>query len=166
MLFSVASIFLVKGLVVTAFAPVAIQVAQAYDLSSTVTINMCNMSFALLSPPSDFLAVYLFGKYPTDTVLRVASLISLTGAMFRFLSFGNEQFWPILVGTFMMASAASIFLNSQMIIANKWFSDKERALAMAILNVSAPIGAIASFTLTGMVFSSIGNEDDGLSTKE
>ena len=101
---------------------------------------MCAMSFALLSPPSDLLSVYLFGKYPTDTVLRVASLISLTGAMFRFLSFGNEQFWPILVGTFMMASVASIFLNSQMIIANKWFSDKERALAMAILSVSTPIG--------------------------
>lgn len=54
-----------------------------------------------------------------------------------------------------MASVASIFLNSQIIIANKWFSDSERATAMAILNVSTPIGQIASFALTGLAFSGI-----------
>ena len=70
------------------------------------------MSFALLSPPSDFLAVYLFGRYKTDTVLRIAALISFSGAMLRFLSLAVDEFWPILLGTFLMASVASIFLNS------------------------------------------------------
>ena len=111
-LFSVASMFLTKGLVNMAFAPVAIQIAQAYNLSSTVMVNMCAMSFALLSPPSDFLAVYLFGRYKTDTVLRIASLISFSGAMLRFLSLVVDEFWPILLGTFLMASVGSIFLNS------------------------------------------------------
>ena len=139
-LLSVASIFLTQGLVITAFAPVAIQIAQAYGLSSTVTVNMCAMSFSLLSPPSDFLAVYLFSKFRTDHVLRVASFVSFTGAMLRFAAVSYETFWPVVVGTFVMASVASIFLNSQIIIANKWFSDRERALAMAVLNVSTPIG--------------------------
>lgn len=139
-LFSVASIFFMHGLVHTAFAPISIQIAQAYNLSSTVTVNMCTMSFALCSPPSDFLAVYLFGKYKTDSVLRVASIISFLGAMLRLITLVNNEFWPILLGTFLMASVSSIFLNSQIIIANKWFSDKERALAMSILNVSTPIG--------------------------
>ena len=101
---------------------------------------MCAMSFALLSPPSDFLAVYLFGRYKTDTVLRIAALISFSGAMLRFLSLAVDEFWPILLGTFLMASVASIFLNSQIIIANKWFSDTERAIAMSVLNVSTPLG--------------------------
>ena len=98
------------------------------------------MSFALCSPPSDFLAVYLFGRYRADTVLRVAASISFIGAMLRFFSLTTNEFWPILAGTFMMASVASIFLNSQIIIANRWFSDKERALAMSVLNVSTPVG--------------------------
>ena len=81
------------------------------------------MCFALCSPPSDFLAVYLFGRFRTDHVLRVASFISFFGAMFRFACMSHETFWPILFGTFIMASVSSIFLNSQIIIANKWFSD-------------------------------------------
>ena len=94
------------------------------------------MSFSLLSPPSDFLAVYLFGRFRTDTVLRVASCISFFGAMLRFASVSHQSFWPVVLGTFIMASVSSIFLNSQIIIANKWFSDRERAMAMAVINVS------------------------------
>ena len=124
---------------------------------------MCSMSFALCSPPNDFLAVYLFGKFRTDTVLRWAALISFIGAMIRFISLANDEFWPILLGTFMMASVASIFLNSQIIIANKWFSDTERALAMSVLNVSTPIGQIASFALTGFAFA---NLDDTMAAEE
>ena len=111
-LFSVASIFLTQGLVITAFAPVAIQIAEAYGLRSTVTVNMCAMSFALLSPPSDFLAVYLFARYRADTIMRVAASVSFTGAMLRFFSLTVDEFWPILMGTLLMASVASIFLNS------------------------------------------------------
>lgn len=116
---------------------------------------MCAMAFALCSPPSDFLAVYLFGKYRTDTVLRIASIISFIGAMLRYFTFFNDEFWPILLGTFMMASVASIFLNSQIIIANKWFPDTERALAMSVLNVSTPFGQVMSFGLTGYAFANV-----------
>ena len=116
------------------------------------------MSFAFFSPPSDFLAVYLFGKFRTDSVLRVASIISFFGAMLRFLTLTNDEFWPILIGTFMMASVSSIFLNSQIIISNKWFSDSERASAMAILNVSQPIGQIISFILSGIAFAEVSDE--------
>ena len=54
-----------------------------------------------------------------------------------------------------MASVSSIFLNSQIIIANKWFNDRERAMAMAVINVSQPIGQIVSFILTGLAFAEI-----------
>ena len=75
--------------------------------------------------------------------------------MLRFLTLLNDDFWPILLGTFLMASVASIFLNAQIIIANKWFSDKERALAMSILNVSTSLGQIVSFTMSGMAYASV-----------
>ena len=116
---------------------------------------MLAMVFPLCSPPSDFLAVYLFGKYRTDTVLKIASVISFIGGMIRYLAVSLNEFWPVLVGTLLMASVGSIFLNAQIIIANKWFPDNERAVAMAILNIACPIGSIASFILSGMVYDDI-----------
>ena len=55
----------------------------------------------------------------------------------------------------MMATVSSIFMNSQIIVANRWFSDKERATAMSILNVTQPVGQVASFVLTGFAFSNV-----------
>lgn len=156
--------FMILGMMSMAFVPVSIQLAQAYDLKSTVPVNLCAMSFAIMSPPSDFLAVYLYGKYRTDYVLRAASLVLCIGSLFRFCAFAYDEFWPIVVGTFMMASVSSLFLNCQIIIANKWFSDKERAMAMSILNISNPIGCIASFALTGYIFAVI--DEEGLSAEE
>ena len=92
----------------------AIQLSKAYKLDSTVPVNMCAVSFALCSPPSCLLAAYLFDKYPADKVLKVANAISFFGAMFRFFSVTSNEspFWPILVGTILMASVSSIFLNA------------------------------------------------------
>lgn len=103
-------------------------------------VNMCALAFAILSPPADFLSVWLYGKYRLDYVLRFTIVISFAGAMMRFYSFYTNTFWPILLGTFMMASVASLFLNSQIIIVNRWFSDTERAFAMSVLNIASPIG--------------------------
>ena len=113
------------------------------------------MSFSICSPPVDFLAVYLFGRYRTDTVLRIATTVSFIGAMFRFLALGTDQFWPILLGTFIMASASSIFLNSQIIISNKWFPDTERAIAMSVLTIAVACGHIISFALSGFAYANI-----------
>ena len=157
-LFACSGIFFSNGLIMIAFASVAIQISQAYALSSTVQVNLCSISFALFSPPTDFLAVYLLSNYRVDRVLRVASLIMFIGAMLRFASYSTQTFWPILIGTFMMATVNSIFLNSQIIITNTWFTDKERAIAMAVLNISLSLGQIASFALTGFMFSDINNE--------
>ena len=124
------------------------------------------MSFAICSPPVDILAVYFFGKYRNDIVLRIAAIVFFTGAMFRFLASGIDQFWPIIVGTYIMASAASIFLNSQIMIANKWFPDTERAKAMSILSVAVALGNMASYVFTGVTFSSVDFETTTLSKEE
>lgn len=51
-----------------------------------------------------------------------------------------------------MASVCSLFLNSQIIIANRWFADKERAFAISALNTATPLGTIFSFVLSGTIF--------------
>ena len=65
-----------------------------------------------------------------------------------------------------MASAASIFLNSQIMIANKWFPDTERAKAMSILSVAVALGNMVSYVLTGVTFSSVDFETTTLSKEE
>ena len=39
-----------------------------------------------------------------------------------------------------------------MVICNKWFSDKERAVAMSLLTLSMPLGSALAFGLTGYYF--------------
>ena len=124
------------------------------------------MAWALFSPPQDFLAVYFFNNYRTDYVLRVAATISFCGAMFRFLAISQGEFWPIVTGQVISACVGSIFLNSQIIISNRWFSDKERAIAMAVLNVAAPTGQIISFALTGIMFADVSSVEHTMTDEE
>ena len=145
---------------IQSFAAVATQVARAYNLSTTVGINMCVMSFALLSPPADFLAVYLFKNYRVDCVLRGAQLISFSGAMFRFLIISTKEFWPVVIGTVFAASVSSIFLNSMIIVTNIWFSDTERATAMSILSVGSAVGCFVAVAINGVTFSGIDPETE------
>ena len=65
-----------------------------------------------------------------------------------------------------MALAASIFLNSQIMIANKWFPDTERAKAMSVLSIAVALGNMASFALTGTTFASVDPETTTLSKEE
>ena len=124
------------------------------------------MSFAICSPPIDILAAYLFGRYRNDIVLRIAATVFFTGAMFRFLAYGIDEFWPIIVGTYIMALAASIFLNCQIIIANKWFPDKERAIAVSVLSLAVAIGNMVSYVITASTFVSFDEGTTSLSKED
>lgn len=61
-------------------------------------------------------------------------------------------FWPVLFGTILQACAAPFIINCQQVICNKWFSDKERALATAMMAISMPMGTGLAFLLTGNYF--------------
>ena len=79
--------------------------------------------------------------------------------MFRMISIPSGWFWPVLLGTIFQASAAPFIINSQIIVANKWFSDKERALATSLFIVSMPIGTAVAFLLTGHYFADISGDN-------
>ena len=93
--------------------------------------------------------------------LRSARVVTMQyiGALFRLVTVLNGFFWPVLSGTIIEACAAPFILNSQIIICNKWFSDKERALGTALLTVSMPVGTALAFALTGYYFQDVSGDN-------
>lgn len=66
----------------------------------------------------------------------------------------------------MIASVSSIWIDSKIVIANKWFADDERALAVTLLAVSMAVGQAVSFVLTGVAFADIGSESVGVAAED
>ena len=144
---------------VMSLAPVALVVQEAYELKSSIPVNLCAMSFSCCSVPMTFVAIWAYGKYSTNFVLRVVVTMQYIGALFRLVTVLNGFFWPILCGTIIEACAAPFILNCQIIICNKWFSDKERALGTALLTVSMPVGTALAFALTGYYFQDVSGDN-------
>jgi len=63
-----------------------------------------------------------------------------------------DSFWPVLVGYAWLSLSYPISLSGCTLIANKWFSDKERALVTSLFGLCIPIGSIVSFTMAGAIF--------------
>ena len=141
-----------QTMTVMSIAPVARPIQDAFQLRSTIPVNLCAMSFSFCSIPMTFVAVWAFSNYSTNRVMRCATTLQYFGAMFRTISIVSGWFWPVLFGTILQACAAPFILNSQIIVANKWFSDKERAMATSLLTVAMPIGTATAFVLTGHYF--------------
>lgn len=140
-----------QTMTVMSIAPVAVPVQEAFQLNSSIAVNLCAMSFSICGVPMTFVAVWAFSKFSTNFVLRAATTLQFFGAMFRMVSIPTGYFWPVLAGTMLQACAAP-FINCQMVICNKWFSDKERAVAMSLLTLSMPLGSALAFALTGFYF--------------
>ena len=109
---------------VMSIAPVAVPVQEAFNLKSSLPVNLCAMSFSLCGVPMTFVAVWAFANYSTNLVLRAATTLQFVGAMFRMLTIPTGYFWPVLFGTMLQACAAPFIINCQIVICNKWFSDK------------------------------------------
>ena len=139
-------------MVALTLTPVAIVVTEAYELRSTVIVNACSMSFSFCAVVMTFKAIWLYQRFSTSFVLRLGSLLQLVGSCVRLLCFWYSEFWPILLGTILSACAGPIFINANQIIANKWFSDKERVAAAALQSIGMPLGAAISYGLTGFWF--------------
>lgn len=110
------------------------------------------MAFSCCSIPMTFVAVWAFAKYSTSFILRSAATLQFIGATFRLLTVPTGWFWPILLGNILQACAAPFIINSQVIICNKWFADKERALATSLLTVAMPLGTALAFVQTGIFY--------------
>lgn len=88
-----------QTMTVMSLAPVAIPVQEAFELRSSIPVNLCAMSFSCCSIPMTFVAVWSFANYSTNGVLRFATTLQYFGAMFRMISILSGWFWPVLLGT-------------------------------------------------------------------
>ena len=94
-----------------------------------------------------FLASHMFNHMRRDRVLLFAALLQIVGAIFRMASAWTESFWPIFVGSMLLASSAPFGFNSISLIANVWFGDSQRATATSIMGLADVIGALATFII-------------------
>lgn len=82
--------------------------------------------------PMTLLSIWAFSNYNAMNVLRFVVSLMMIGSLLRAVCFWNDRFWPVVIGSYISNCCNAFFINVQAIIANKWFTDKERALATAI----------------------------------
>ena len=108
----------------------------------------CSITLApLIYIPMSFLASHMFNHMRRDRVLLFAALLQIVGAIFRMASAWTESFWPIFVGSMLLASSAPFGFNSISLIANVWFGDSQRATATSIMGLADVIGELATFII-------------------
>ena len=108
---------------VSTLSPVAIQIQEAYNVRSVTFVNICAISFAICSAPFTLLAIWATARFRLTYVLRIASMLQLIGILIRDCTMINDQFWPMVPGIFVQVAATPFFLNTQAMIANRWFPD-------------------------------------------
>ena len=75
------------------------------------------------------------------------------------MSSANDTFLPLLIGQ-MVISCGFIFLSLAItLLANKWHTDKEREVVIAILGVMMPAGNLVAFVWTGIAFRNTNPKD-------
>ena len=77
---------------------------------------------------------------------------------------GKGQYGTILGGclsfcTTIFFTANPLILNSIAVIANVWFADDERAQAMAIASLMAPLGSLLGLTISGVIAAGVDETD-------
>lgn len=84
----------------------------------------CSITMApLVYIPMSFVATFMFNNMRRDTVLRIAGVIQILGAVCRMCAAINGSFWWIFAGSLILAGSAPFGFNAISIIANVWFGD-------------------------------------------
>jgi hypothetical protein len=88
--------------------PIALELERAYNLTSAFPVNMCAIGFSLATVPMSFVAISAFNNFSVRTVLGASVTLQLIGAWTRSYAFVAGEFWPILVGTSIIALSQAI----------------------------------------------------------
>ena len=140
--------------------PISIPVAKAFGLDTVFYVNLTIMMNMFNAAPMTFVSIWIYSHFSTSTVLRGVVTLLLVGTGFRALCYFTNSFWPVAVGAYFCSCCNAFLLNVINIVANKWFTDKERALATALLVVMSPIGVGVSYGMTGSWFIEIKNVEE------
>ena len=83
----------------------------------------------------------------------------MIGAWVRYLSDLNKTFIPLLLGQTIISCGYAIMTVPITLIANKWFTDKERELVIAVCGICIPAGNLVAFVWTGIAFDHVVADD-------
>ena len=100
----------------------------------------------------NFVSVWLFNRFNYVKVLRLGSLLQICGAWIRCFAMVNGKFWPILLGTVIQSLSASMYWQSQNLVANRWFPSSEYGLITSLWMATTMTMAVG-FVLVGNIFS-------------
>ena len=81
-------------------------------------VNMCFIIFPVSAIPGHLITPYVFKEFKTASVLRVVSLIFMLGALLRFISFKDDEFWPMLLGSVIMALVCPFMFDAIILVTN------------------------------------------------
>ena len=107
----------------TTLQPVAIEVKEAYKLSSITVVNLAGISFSASMATLIFLAMWAFSRFSSTKVLRIASLVILVGTLVRVLIIPTGNFYFFLIGTVIISTSLPFFISSILLVVNRWFPD-------------------------------------------
>lgn len=133
-----------------AIAAVTTQVQQGFGCSLLFVSSSITLA-PLIYIPFSFLSIYLFNTYRRDKVLKGAAAVQIIGALVRMSAAYFETFEPIFIGSLMLAATTPFGFNSISMIAEVWFSDKQRATATSIMGTADIIGMLATFGVQGVM---------------
>ena len=126
--------------------------AEAFELKSAIIVNFTIMMNMLNAAPMTLLCIYLYGRCRTDVVLRGVISLLTVGAVTRAICYFSDTFWTVVVGSYLCSCCNPFFINVQTIIANKWFPDHQRALAVALQTLGLPLGSSLGFGMVAFWF--------------
>ena len=151
MLFFLAGNILMESSMCLAIAPVAKEVAIAYNVN-VLTVNMCSIIFSATYVIFTFVAMPLYTKINFCTVIRLGCVIMCTGCWVRSMCYFTKDFWPVLLGSIWLSCAYPIYLSAVGLVVTQWFPDHQRAIATTICGLALPCGNLVAFTMTGVAF--------------
>lgn len=110
--------------------------------------------------PMTFASIYIYSRFGVSIGLRLIVTVFLVGTILRASCYFYESFWLVAIGQVLCSCSNAFYANSVTFVVNKWFSDKERALATALLLIGGPIGVGISHTMTGSWFLNVDDDTE------
>lgn len=111
------------NIVFSTLMPIAIPLKDAFNLKSAILVNFTIIINMINQAPTTFLSIWLFQRFRTDMVLRGVITLMLVGSIIRACSYFTNNFWFVIVGSYMCGCCNAFWINVQTTIANKWFTD-------------------------------------------
>ena len=101
-----------QSMAMIALTPVSNVIANAYQMHSVFLVNFCAICFSFCQIPFTFVAIYCYKRFRVSVSIRVASVVQYLGSMLRLLSIPLDSFYPVVLGSMLMACSAPFFVNS------------------------------------------------------